>query len=295
MRSRPKWFVGFVNLEPAAHRRAESEGFDAAAASGVARPLVEDDEDDSAPQLGRVQQRDDVLLEPRVAGRDRAVVHVVAEVRHHEREVRQPVPRQVAPELGERYDAVAACPGAGDVAEVEERVVLLRVAAGRAAGEAGIREILGIRLPGLAGGRERVGEAPGVDDAVGAVARDPVRGAGDEREVVRQARVADGVVLRQRGVAVRERVERRRVGAPGDRARLVVLEHDDDDMREVRDVHGRRRHFRDGRPDPAPTAGGREREGRREQARYNRSSSHFLPERVKKKAIRTATTIPTAA
>src|ERR1043165_8518026 len=106
---------------------------------------------------------------------------------------------EVAPEPGERNDAVAARPRVGDVADVEERIVLLRVAAGRAAREAGVRETLGVRLPGLAGGLERVGETPGANDAVGAVARDPVRRARDEGEIVRQARMTDGVVLRERG------------------------------------------------------------------------------------------------
>jgi hypothetical protein len=86
-------------------------------------------------------------------------VHVVAEVRDHEREVREPVRGQIAAEPRERDDAVAACPRAGDVAEVEERIVLLRVAAGRAAREARVRQILSVRLPGLPGGGERVGEA----------------------------------------------------------------------------------------------------------------------------------------
>src|SRR5581483_9331506 len=53
--------------------RPEHERRDAAAAALVARPLVEGDEDDGA---GQPEQRDDLALQPRVTGRDRAVVHV---------------------------------------------------------------------------------------------------------------------------------------------------------------------------------------------------------------------------
>jgi hypothetical protein len=184
-------------------------------------------------------------------------MHVVAEVRDDEGEVREAVAGKVAAEPREGDDAVAMYPRAGNVAEVEERVVLLRVPAGRATGEPGIREILGVRLPRLACGREGVGKVAGVDDAPGAVARDSVRRAGDEREVVREARMRDGVVLGQGCVAARELVERRRVGVAGDRRRLVVLEHDYDDVREVRQPHRRRRHLGDGRAHrAAPAAGG---------------------------------------
>jgi hypothetical protein len=63
-------------------------------------------------------------------------VHVVAEVRDDEREVGQLVRGEVAGKLRERDDAVAARMRARHVPEVQERVVLLRVAARRAAGEA---------------------------------------------------------------------------------------------------------------------------------------------------------------
>jgi hypothetical protein len=112
-----------------AHSRSERERLDVPAATGVARPLVEDDEDDTAPQLRRAQERHDMGLQPRVAGRDRAVVHVVAEVRDDEREVGEPVGPEVVGELGEGDDAVTARPRVGDVPEVEERIVLLRVPA----------------------------------------------------------------------------------------------------------------------------------------------------------------------
>ena len=226
-------------------------------------------------------------------------MHVVAEVRDDEGEVREPVAGKVAAEPREGDDAVAACPRAGNVAEVEERVVLLRVPAGRATGEPGIREILGVCLPRLTCGRESVGKVAGVDDALGAVVRDPVRRAGDEREVVRKARMRHGVVLRQGRVAARELVERRRVGVAGDRRRLVVLEDDDNHAGEVRQPHGGRRHLRDGRPYRAARATGseepRERKGQRDSARYSRFSSHFLPKWVKKKPIRTTPAIATAA
>src|SRR5205823_14728631 len=111
------------------HGRSERERLDATASAGVARSLVEDDEDDTATQLRRMQQRNDPRLQPGVAGGGRAVVHVVAEVGDDEREVGQPVPREVTRKPGERDDTRAPRTRADDVAEVEERVVLLRVAA----------------------------------------------------------------------------------------------------------------------------------------------------------------------
>ena len=227
-------------------------------------------------------------------------MHVVAEVRDHEGEVGKPVTGEVPREPGERDDAVAAGTRVDDVAEVEERVVLLRVPARRAAGEARIREPLGVGLPRLPGSRERVGKAPGLDDAACAIARDPLCRAGHEREVVRQARVGDGVVVRHRCAAPRERVERRCRGIAGDRRRLVVLEHHENDVREGRHPDGRRSGGRNGRTCRAATAAAAgndepEREGEREPTRYSRFSSHFLPRCVTKKPIRSASTIPAAA
>src|SRR6185437_13386442 len=96
---------------------------------------------------------------------------------------------EVTRKLRERDDTRAPRTRADDVVEVEERVVLLRVAASRASGEAGIRKILGVGLPRFPSRLEGVGEAARRDDAVGAIARDPLRRTGDKREIVRQARV----------------------------------------------------------------------------------------------------------
>src|SRR5207248_11441795 len=60
----------------AAHGRAEGKRLDPPATAGIARPLVDDDADDTAAQRARLQPRGDVRLEPRVAGCHRAVVHV---------------------------------------------------------------------------------------------------------------------------------------------------------------------------------------------------------------------------
>ena len=65
--------------------------------------------------------------EPRIAGRDGAVVHVVAEVRDDEREVGQPVRGEVARELRERNDVVAPrmrarrCPGSTGTGRASSR------------------------------------------------------------------------------------------------------------------------------------------------------------------------------
>jgi hypothetical protein len=79
--------------------------------------------------------------------------------------------------------------------------------------------------------------------------------------------MSDGVVRRQRRIAAGERVEGRRVGVAGDRGRFLVLEHHDDDVRERRHAHRRRRNFRDGRAHraaPAAGCGDRKRAGERE-------------------------------
>ena len=155
-------------------------------------------------------------------------MHRVAEVRHDEREVGQRAGVEVSLELRQRHDPPAPRGARDDVAEVQERHVLLGVAARERAGEARTRQALGIRLPAAARRLERVGEVPRSDDARGAVVVDALCSARDERDVVRQARVGDAVVPGEPHVAARQRGEgRRRAGA------------DHDDVGEVRDPVGR--------------------------------------------------------
>jgi hypothetical protein len=197
--------------------------------------LVEDDEDDGALEL---QQRRKEASKPAVAGRHRAVVHIVAQVRDDERKVGQAARLKVSPELTQRHDAPQASRPREHAPEVEERHVLLRVAPSRGALPARPRQTLRIVLPRAAARLQRVGETLPGDRAARAVARDPVRRAGHEREVVRQARVPDAPVARQHGALSREGVEGRRPAVVDHLVALLVLEHDNDHV--VEGGHTRR-------------------------------------------------------
>jgi hypothetical protein len=203
---------------------------------GVSRVrFVEDDEHGGRRELQQPRQE---APQPGIAGRHRAVVHVVAEIRDDERKGGQPPRGEVARELGERDDAAQPRGARQHSPKVDEGVVLLRVAAARGAGPPRPREPLRVRLPRTAARRERVGEAPTWNRAARAVAGDPVCRAGDEREVVRQARVRDPAIAAEHGPAARERVERRRVRVAEHLAPRLVLEHHHDCVAERR--HGTR-------------------------------------------------------
>ncbi len=162
-------------------------------------------------------------------------MHVVAQVGDDEREVRERVGAEVPPERRERDDPPQPPRARGDVLEVEQRIVLLRVAAGRRTREARRRQSLCIGLPRLSGPFERVREVPCRDDTARAVARHPFRRARDEREVVGQARVGDPVVVGQEGIASGECGECRRLAASDHLRELLVLEDDDHDTVRCRD------------------------------------------------------------
>ena len=162
-------------------------------------------------------------------------MHVVADVRGDEGEARQPVCAKIAAELGQRHDAAEACRLRDDVAKVEKRHVTLGVQPRGRAGEASMREPLGVALPGQVRTLEAVRQVLRGDDAGRAVVADPLRAARDERDVVRQARVRDAAVARQRHVLGGQRVEVRRVGIPDDVLPRLVLDHDHDDVVELRD------------------------------------------------------------
>ena len=66
--------------------------------------LVEDDEDGPVRERGAPEKRPQERGKPGVSGRDRAVVHVVAEVGNDETEVRKPTRRQISVERAERND-----------------------------------------------------------------------------------------------------------------------------------------------------------------------------------------------
>src|SRR5205823_14999717 len=95
-----------------------------------------------------------------------------------------------------------------DVREVGEGIVLLRVAPTRRPEIARRRETLRVRLPRTARFLDRVGETLPRGDAGRAIARDPVRRAGDQGEIVRQARMCHTEVARQARVTPGVVVER---------------------------------------------------------------------------------------
>src|SRR5206468_11791352 len=89
---------GYRGRGSAADERSQDERRHVAAAVSVvtACAFVEEDEDDAVPQLGAPEKRWEPAPKPGVADAHRAAVHVVAEIRQHEREVRQPAPWDVA-------------------------------------------------------------------------------------------------------------------------------------------------------------------------------------------------------
>ena len=109
----------------------------------------------------------------------------------------------------------------------------LRVASRGGAGEARARETLRVGLPASARPLERIREVATGDRAIGAVAGDALCRAGDERQVVGQARMRERRVVRQRCVPPCEAVERWRRGVTEHGARRLVLEHDHHDAPEA--------------------------------------------------------------
>ncbi len=203
------------------HRLAVEHGRDAVAAERVV--LVEGDDEEAVVGLGPGGVGAQVVLQPGVAGGHRAVVHVAAQVRDDEGDLRQR--RVVGRELREGVRR-----GGGDVAEAEPGVVL----AGVVPAAAGRRALAGQRLvvagPGLARGDQLRGQVVGAAEAggVAAVVGDPLGGAGEQGEVVGLAGVGDRVRLRQVGAAGRERVDVRGAGGADDLVVRVVLEDHDD-------------------------------------------------------------------
>ena len=70
--------------------------------------------------LGKLHKAIDVLLQPCIALRNRAVMHVVIEIRNHERESRQRA--EICGETGKRL--VGSC---GNIAEIDPRAMLSRI------------------------------------------------------------------------------------------------------------------------------------------------------------------------
>src|SRR4051812_30504100 len=107
-----------------------------------------------------------------------------------ERERRQPSTAHVWQESLQRHDPPE--PSACQVPpKVQQGVVALYVAAGGGTCEARVWEPFGVRLPRLFRSPERVRDAAAANDALRAIAVDPLGGPRHERKVVGQAGVRD--------------------------------------------------------------------------------------------------------
>ena len=172
---------------------------------------------------------------------------VVQHARRDPREPRQRATAEVAPELVEVDDPRAAERARPDALVVDERVVVRVVRPRPGAGPAVRGQILEVRLPREARGVELADEAVRLGVAPVAVASDLEGRATDQRDVVRQRRVADRVIARRERVAPREAVQVRRLRAPDHLVVAPVLEHEHSDARGA--VEGRRRRARRPRHD----------------------------------------------
>ena len=195
------------------------------------------------PEHRAVQDLRDEAGHERVADRDVAIVHVVAEVRREPHVVRgvgdgvEIVEEGLV--RGTRGDDARAARGVpGKVAVVDERIVLDRVPPGVAA-VAVRRHGLQVGLPREAGVDESAHDVRGVPGGPGARVgpRMRVRGAAEgagrrQAEVVREARHGTLREVRRQARIVREARQVRRGPAAGreDLADPFVLHHDGDDV-----------------------------------------------------------------
>jgi hypothetical protein len=175
----------------------------------------------------------DVLRQPAVALGDRAVVHVVAEVRDEERDGRQV--RVVVRHRGQRLVGRRRY-----VAEVGPRAVFARVVPLVATGVSRAREVFGVAGEGVPGRDEFAGEARHVEHERAVVVVHALGAAGEQRKVVRLARMRLGVHV---GQGRPRPGQCREVGRLAHDVLLVlVLEHHDHHVvRAVPQRSGRRR------------------------------------------------------
>ncbi len=185
---------------------------------------------------GRVQRGDQAteqFRQPGVGNIEGAVVRVVAQVRGDENEIRKRSRFDVRLKHSKGHNALFAARGIQpDRVEVNERIMLLNVVA-FASEKAWFRDILLIRFPGAASGFDQVREAGRIDEAIAAIALDPKCVTAHQCNIVRQAGMPDCVILREQGVFTRQPVVIRHERIANHGSKLLVLEHDDDDMVEV--------------------------------------------------------------
>src|SRR2546430_7140450 len=118
-----------------------------------------------------------------------------------------------------------------DVVVIDPWVVLLHVGIS-IPHEAGRRHAVLVRLPATATGLDLIREICRVDPTGRAVTGDTEGAPGGQREIVRQAGMADRVGLGRQPIATCQPVDVRRRGVPDNAGRLLVLHHDDEDVAE---------------------------------------------------------------
>src|SRR5207253_6161622 len=104
-----------------------------AAATRVRRSFVEYDEDRGVRQR---EQTWKLRVQPGITDTHGTVMHGVAEVGNDKGEVGEPARNEIRPQTSERHDVLQTSRASHDVAEVDERIVLLRVPNCRRADEA---------------------------------------------------------------------------------------------------------------------------------------------------------------
>ena len=237
--------------DPAAsrHSRRNHDGEDGAASSRRHDPPGRDDGgvdavrlvpgDEQRPAVapcGAPRHLSHETGKPGASRRRRAVMPVVAEVGRHPDEAgdgaSRPCEQRREPRV--RQDVGAERWARADVLVVAERVVLAGVVDAVVGVEvAGGGYALHVRAEALMGGGELAEQVGPVHVAARAVARDAPGPAARQGEVVRQARMGDGVVARRRGPPL---------GEPGDvRCReglggVEVLHHHDEDVAQARNA-----------------------------------------------------------
>ena len=173
---------------------------------------------------GRFQQGLQVLGHPGVHHRRGAVVPVVAQVRRDPDERGRAGAVQVLRQPVVGHDSLAPRRIVGQVRDVHERIMLLRVGTGRDAPVAGHRHGLHVGLPADPPGVELVDQRLALDPASTAVRVDAEGRARQQLEVVRQAGVGRAVGVLRRAEASGQTVEVGRLWITDDGALLPVLE-----------------------------------------------------------------------
>ena len=119
-----------------------------------------------------------------------------------------------------------------DRVEVNKRIVLLDVEM-RVAKVTRFRHVLLISFPGAATGFNEIGQAGRVDETIVAIGINAESITANESNIVRQARMRDRVILGQQRIFAREFVVIGHQVVANDTAKLLVLEHDNDNMLEI--------------------------------------------------------------